>query len=179
MKLTSPDHISSIYQLMLLIFKVSYHYHWSFQNVSFWLMEKLTVVDRRFFVKKFLDSITGAFIIVFPYFKNSYRPATDMTCFTDIYVRVKTEYKLGIRYFVICTKADWWHRLNLFKIFEIELVSLQQCLEIQEMSLFSKLILLTNLEYLSDIFMCFFLGKFISEIHEYSQNLRNPVQVCE
>ena len=37
------------------------------------------------------------------------------------------------------------------------------------MSLFSKLILLTNLGYLADILMCFFLGKSISEIHEYSQ----------
>ena len=52
-------------------------------------------------------SIIGAFIIVFPLFKNSYRPASDMTCFTDIYLRVKrTEHKLGIRYFVICAKAD-------------------------------------------------------------------------
>ena len=37
------------------------------------------------------------------------------------------------------------------------------------MSLFSKLILLINLGYLTDILMCFFLGKFISEIYEYSQ----------
>ena len=70
-------------------------------------MEKSTAVDRRFSVKKFLDSILDAFIIVFPYFKNSYRPASDMTCSTDIYLRVKrTEHKLGIRYFVICSKAD-------------------------------------------------------------------------
>ena len=45
----------------------------------------------------------------------------------------------------------------------------KQCSEIEEMSLFSKWIVLTNLEYLTDILMCFFLGKFISEIHEYSQ----------
>ena len=38
------------------------------------------------------------------------------------------------------------------------------------MSLFSKSILLINLGYLTDILMCFFLGKFISEIPtEYSQ----------
>ena len=70
---------------------------------------------KKFSVKKFLNSIVDAFIMVFPYFKNSYRLASDMTCFTDIYLRVKrTEHKLGIRYFVICAKADWWHRLNLF-----------------------------------------------------------------
>ena len=37
------------------------------------------------------------------------------------------------------------------------------------MSLFSKLIVLTNLEDLTNILMCFFLGKFISKIHEYSE----------
>ena len=40
------------------------------------------------------------------------------------------------------------------------------------MSLFSKLILLTNLEYLIDILICFFLGKFIPEIHEFNSSLR-------
>ena len=34
---------------------------------------------------------------------------------------------------------------------------------------FSKLILLTYLEHITNILMCFFLGKFISEIHKYSQ----------
>ena len=38
-----------------------------------------------------------------------------------------------------------------------------------EMSLFSKLIPLTTLDDLTDILMCFFLGKFIREIYEYSQ----------
>ena len=37
------------------------------------------------------------------------------------------------------------------------------------MSLFLKLLPLTNIEDLKDILMCFFLGKFISEIQEYSQ----------
>ena len=52
-------------------------------------MEKSTVVNRRFSVKKFLDSMIGAFLMVFPCFKNSYRPVSDMTFFTDIYLRVK------------------------------------------------------------------------------------------
>ena len=39
LKLTSPDHISSNYQLLFLIFKASYHDHCSFQNISFSLME--------------------------------------------------------------------------------------------------------------------------------------------
>ena len=45
----------------------------------------------------------------------------------------------------------------------------KQCLEIQEMSLFSKLMLLTIVEHLTNILMCFLLGKFLSEIHEYLQ----------
>ena len=70
-------------------------------------MEKSMSVDKRFSVKKFLDSIVDALIIVFPYFINSYRPTSDMACFTDINLRVKrTEHELGIRYFIICAKAD-------------------------------------------------------------------------
>ena len=87
LKLTSPDHISSIYQLMLLIFKVSYHYHWNFQNVSFSLTQKSTAVNRIFSVKKLLDSMIGAFLIVFPFSKKSCRPASDITCLTDIYLK--------------------------------------------------------------------------------------------
>ena len=45
----------------------------------------------------------------------------------------------------------------------------KQCSEIWEISLFSKLIQLTNLEFLTNILMSFFLGKFISEIDEYPQ----------
>ena len=41
------------------------------------------------------------------------------------------------------------------------------------MSLFSKLIVLTNLEDLTNILMCFFLGKFIPKIHEYSEKSEN------
>ena len=52
-------------------------------------MEKPTAVDRRFSVKR--DSMIGAFLIVFLFFKNSYRPASDMTCFTDIYLRLKEQ----------------------------------------------------------------------------------------
>ena len=93
---------------MFLTFKIKYCYHWSFQN-QFSLIEKSMVVNRRFSIKKFLDSIIGAFIIVFPFLKNNYKPASDMTCFTDSYLTVKrTEHKWGIRYFVICEKADWW-----------------------------------------------------------------------
>ena len=70
-------------------------------------MEKSTAVDRRFSGKKVLDSMIDAFLIVFPFFRKSCRPASDMTCFTDIYLRVKrTERKLGMRYFIICAKAD-------------------------------------------------------------------------
>ena len=95
---------------MLLIFKVSYHYHWSFQNVSFSLMEKSTAVSRRFSVKKFWDSI-----IVFPFFKNSYRPASDMTCFTDIYLRVKrAEHKLSIKYFCHLCKGRLMTQIKSF-----------------------------------------------------------------
>ena len=37
------------------------------------------------------------------------------------------------------------------------------------MSLYSKLIILTNLVHLTDILICFLFGKFISEIREYWQ----------
>ena len=99
MKLTSPDHISSIYQLMFLIFKVNY-YHCSFQNISLSLMKKSKAVDRRFSVKK--DSMMGAFLLVFLFFKSSYRPASDMACFTEIYLRLEKQHKWSIRYLVIC-----------------------------------------------------------------------------
>ena len=52
-------------------------------------MEKSTAVDRRFSVNNFLDSMIGAFLMVFPSFKKSCRPASDMTCFTDVYLKVK------------------------------------------------------------------------------------------
>ena len=55
----------------------------------FHLWEKSTVVNREFSLKKFLESMIGAFQIVVPFYKNSYRPTSDMTCFTDIYLRVK------------------------------------------------------------------------------------------
>ena len=75
--------------------------------------------------------MTITFLIVLPFFKNSYRPASDMTFLTDIYIKVKTtEHKWGIRCFVICTKAGWCYRL-------------EGCSEIQTMNLYSKLILLT------------------------------------
>ena len=57
-------------------------------------MEKSTVVNGRFSLKKFFESIIGAFLIVFLFFKNTYRPTSDMTCFTGIYLRGKrTEHK--------------------------------------------------------------------------------------
>ena len=74
---------------MFLIFKVNYHYHCSFQSILLSLMEKPMAVTQRFPVKK--DSMIGAFLIVFLFFKNSYRPASDMTCFTDIYLRLKEQ----------------------------------------------------------------------------------------
>ena len=90
LRLTSPDHISCKYQLRFLIFKDNYHCHCSSQNVSFSLKQKSTAVDRRFSVKEFLDSMIGAFQIVLPFFKNNYRPAPDMTCFTDVCLRAKS-----------------------------------------------------------------------------------------
>ena len=86
LKLTSPEHIrshpcSSIYQLMFIIFKLTYDYHCSFQNVSFSLTEKSTVANRRFSLKKFLEPMIGVSLIVFPFFKNSSKSASDMTCF--------------------------------------------------------------------------------------------------
>ena len=45
------------------------------------------VVDQKFSVKKFLDSMLGAFLIVLSFFKNNYRPASDKTSFIDIYLR--------------------------------------------------------------------------------------------
>ena len=49
----------------------------------------------------------SAFLIVFPFFKNSYRPASEMTCFTDIYLRVgRKEHKGDMKHFVICAKAN-------------------------------------------------------------------------
>ena len=71
----------------MIITEVSKMFH-------FHLWEKSTVVNQRFSLKKFLESMIGAFLIVFPFFKNSYRPASDMTCFNEIYLRVKrTEHK--------------------------------------------------------------------------------------
>ena len=55
----------------------------------------------------------------------------------------------------------------------------KQCSEILEMSMFSKLVLLTNLQYLTNILICFLLEKFISKIHEYLQKSENLIQVCE
>ena len=86
LKLTSPDHIrshpcSSIYQLMFIIFKLTYDYHCSFQNVSFSLTEKSTVANRRFSLKKFLEPMIGVSLIVFPFFENSSKSVSDMTCF--------------------------------------------------------------------------------------------------
>ena len=70
-------------------------------------MEKSTALNGRFSVKRFLDFLIDAFLIVFPYFKDSYRPASDVNCFTNIYLRIRrTEHKLRMRYFVICAKAD-------------------------------------------------------------------------
>ena len=58
-------------------------------------------------LKIFCENSIGAFLIVFLFIKNSYRPASDMTYFIDIYLRVKrTEHKGDIRYFIICAKAD-------------------------------------------------------------------------
>ena len=78
-------------------------------------MEKLNGGQPR----NFLDPMIVAFLIVLPFFKNSYRPASDMTFLIDIYLRLKrTEHKWDIRFFVICAKAGWCHRLEilLFKI---------------------------------------------------------------
>ena len=58
---------------MFLILKVTYHYHCSYQNVSFTFMEMSLAVDWRFSAKKLLDFIECAFLIVFPFLKNSYR----------------------------------------------------------------------------------------------------------
>ena len=55
-----------------------------FENVLFSDTEKSTAVGQRFYVKKFLDSMIVAFLIVLPFFKNNYRPASDMACFIDI-----------------------------------------------------------------------------------------------
>ena len=70
-------------------------------------MKKSTTVDKRFSMKKFSDSMIGAFLIVSHFLRKAIdRPASDMTCFTDIYLRVKrTEHKQDIRHFVICAKA--------------------------------------------------------------------------
>ena len=86
LKLTSPEHIrshpcSSIYQLMFIIFKLTYDYHCSFRNVSFSLTEKSTVANRRFSLKKFLEPMIGVSLIVFPFFENSSKSVSDMTCF--------------------------------------------------------------------------------------------------
>ena len=117
LKLTSPDRISSIYQLMFIIFKVSYHYHCIFQNISFSL--KSTAADREFSLKKFLDFMIGAFQIVFQFFNNSFKPAPNMTYFIDIYLRLKrAEHQWSIRYFVIFAKAERCHRLEVL-VFEI------------------------------------------------------------
>ena len=62
---------------------------------------------QRIFCETLLDSMIGPFLIFLPFFKKSRRPASDMNCFNDIYLRVKrTDHKSGIRYFVISAKAD-------------------------------------------------------------------------
>ena len=70
---------------MFLIFKVSYHYHCSFQKC---FIHTYGIVSGGR-LKKLLDSTIGAFLIVFPFLKNSYTPISDMTCFIDIYLRLK------------------------------------------------------------------------------------------
>ena len=52
-------------------------------------MEKPMAVDGRFFCEKGLHD--RCFPNSFPVFKNSYRRASDMTCFTDIYLRLKEQ----------------------------------------------------------------------------------------
>ena len=152
---------------MILIFKVSYHYHCSFQIVSLTFIKLSTAVNWRLSVKKLLKSMIGAFLIVFPFLKNSYSPVPDMMCFIDIYLRVKrTEHKWGITYFVLFL-GDWCLGLEIL-LFEIWSDSFRWFISGNfppVMSLFSKLILLTNLENLTDISMCFFSGKFIPEIY--------------
>ena len=85
-----------------------------FHCSMFSLMEELTTVVRTCFVRKFLDSMIDAFLIVLPFFKNSNKRASDMTCFIDINLGLRwAEHKWGIRYFVICAKAGWRHRLEV------------------------------------------------------------------
>ena len=116
LKLTSPDHINSNYQLMFLMFEVSYHYQSSFQNVSFSLIEKSTVVDQKVSVKKFLDYMIGVVLIVLPFLNNRYRRASGKIYFPDIYLRAKwTEHMLSIRYFAICAKAGYMAGRNSVK----------------------------------------------------------------
>ena len=71
LKLVSPDHISSIYQLMLLIFKVSYHYHWSFQ-IFILTYGKANSSQQKISCETFLDTMIVAFLIVLPLFKKSW-----------------------------------------------------------------------------------------------------------
>ena len=156
---------------MILIFKVSYHYHCSFQNVSFTFIKMSTAVNWRLSVKKLFKSMIDAFLIVFSFLKNSYSPVSDMSCFIDIYLRVKrTKHKWGITYFVIFL-GDWCLRLEVL-LFKIQSDSFRWFISgnfSPVTRLFSKLILLTIIEDLTDILMSFFSGKFISEIYEYSQ----------
>ena len=54
---------------------------------------KVNSSHRKIFCEKLLDSMIDA-SLVFPFLKNSYRPASDMTCFIDMHLRVKrTEHK--------------------------------------------------------------------------------------
>ena len=74
---------------MFLMFEVSYHYQSSFQNVSFSLIEKSTVVDQKVSVKTFLDYMIGVVLIVLPFLNNRYKRASGKIYFSDIYLRAK------------------------------------------------------------------------------------------
>ena len=125
----------------------------------------------------------GAFLIVLRFLKNSYRPVSDMTFLTDIYLRLKIiEHKWGIGYFVICAKAGWCYRLEVL-LFKIQSASHQWfkklSSEIYEVSLFSKLILLTNLEDLNKILMFLFGEIYFQNTLILAKIWEILIQVCE
>ena len=113
-EINSADHSSNKYQLMLL--KVSYHYYCSFQNVSLFYVVTYGRVnggcpnffceqDLRLHDRCFANSLAIDLLLTWPVSLKSTSGRREQN-------------KWGIRYFVICTKAAWCHRLEVL-LFEI------------------------------------------------------------
>ena len=91
--ITGINSCSSFSKLVIIVTEAPKIFH-----SHLWKSQQRSTED--FLWKSSNDSMIGALLIVLPFFKNSFRPACDMTCFTDICIKTKwTEHKRGIKYF--------------------------------------------------------------------------------